>query len=55
MKPKSSNKKPVTFWITSNELEKFDYVAKEKQTSRAALLRSYMIETNKKEISTDRV
>lgn len=37
----------VTFWITKEELTKFDSIAKEKQISRAALLRGFIIESNK--------
>ncbi len=37
----------VTFRITEDELRKFDSIANERQTSRAALIRGFIIETNK--------
>ncbi len=37
----------VSFRITKDELQKFDRIAAEKQTSRASLLRGFIIDTNK--------
>ena len=48
MKSISDDFVSVTFKVARPELERFDRIAKEKQVSRAALLRLRIIETNKK-------
>ena len=38
----------VTFWIPNEDLVSFDRIAKEKRISRAALLRTCVLEVNRK-------
>jgi len=44
----NENKTQVTFWILNDDLRKFNGIAVEKRTSRAALLRECVLETIKK-------